>query len=168
MHLGSKRHSLMTKRLLIITCYLFQLLYPVVFRLEDLQHFPVLHLSFVLLAKKQNMFGWKKTLETPLWYKAIHNTTILPVEPTPLWHIVLLYLISRYNQCSSSHTYSGSHVLCKCLAKSQFPLGNIKFNVHLLYFTNKRLCWIWGTLKRNIHNKDEGRAHYIIFFNCCF
>lgn len=35
------------------TLYLFQLLYRVVFGLEDLQHLPVLYLSFVLLTGRK-------------------------------------------------------------------------------------------------------------------
>lgn len=34
--------------------YLFQVLYQVIFGLQNLQHFPVFHLSFVLFTKKQN------------------------------------------------------------------------------------------------------------------
>lgn len=52
--------------------YLFQILYHMVFELEDLQHFPVSHLSFVLFTSKKrgNILSKKRVAEL---FSPAHN-----------------------------------------------------------------------------------------------
>lgn len=50
--------------------YLFQLLYHMVFELEDLQHLPVSHLSFVLFTSKKKEKTLSKTRVAELFF---HN-----------------------------------------------------------------------------------------------
>lgn len=119
--------------------YLFQLLYHTVFELEDLQHFSVSHLSFVLLTSRKKKKNNKTSISEPfppvynhLFY---HNELLGESKTTFSWGPVC------FNYCRPP---GATHSLHSSLTPSTQPVPQASSHVSFLLLI---IPLPWQTLK---------------------